>query len=371
MKNINTAIRLIAVHLGLATSVALGADPLAGRERHPMARSRLFRWSAALTLAIALAPPVASAQETNTVSITGTCNLSWFNDSPGADLLGVLFKGNDHWWKLTLSGVSYSHDYTFWESDTWKGSGEVYRTRVHASSFTFEFFGPDAAILNDVVSSQLTQAGLELSNEVWVDSDGWPHSQGFSALRLDPPYLAPGVSFEVSGYSPEFPADENGYPLIPLIQPQRLWDARTVLSDNRESPEFGGELGSINDIVDIGSSEPPTILPLTLSIQDGSVWEGNRGTSNVAVVVTLSRGSSQAITVSYRTADGTAKAKEDYTATSGTLTFQPGETSRTISVSIMGDRKREANETFSVQLSNAVGATLADGIATVTILNDD
>ena len=53
------------------------------------------------------------------------------------------------------------------------------------------------------------------------------------------------------------------------------------------------------------------------------------------------------------------------------MTFQPGETSRTISVSIKGDRKREANETVSVQLSNAVGAIISDGVATVTILNDD
>jgi hypothetical protein len=87
--------------------------------------------------------------------------------------------------------------------------------------------------------------------------------------------------------------------------------------------------------------------------------------------VTLSNGSSQAITVSYRTIDGTALANSDYTATSGTLTFQPGETSRTISVSIKGDRKREANETVSVLFSNAVGATIDDGVASVTILNDD
>ena len=80
---------------------------------------------------------------------------------------------------------------------------------------------------------------------------------------------------------------------------------------------------------------------------------------------------SQAITVSYSTANGTAVANSDYTAASGTLTFQPGETSRTISVSIKGDRKREADETFSVQLSNAVGATIEDASATVTILNDD
>ena len=117
--------------------------------------------------------------------------------------------------------------------------------------------------------------------------------------------------------------------------------------------------------------EPVPGAPVVLAVADASVLEGNRGTSNVAVAVTLSSGSSQAITVSYRTVDGTAKAKEDYTATSGTLTFQPGETSRTISVSIKGDRKREANETFSVQLSNAAGATIDDGVATGTILNDD
>jgi hypothetical protein len=77
------------------------------------------------------------------------------------------------------------------------------------------------------------------------------------------------------------------------------------------------------------------------------------------------------VTVNYATASGTAVATSDYTATNGTLTFQPSETSRTISVSIKGDRKREPNETFSVQLSNAVGARIDDGVATATILNDD
>jgi hypothetical protein len=91
----------------------------------------------------------------------------------------------------------------------------------------------------------------------------------------------------------------------------------------------------------------------------------------VAVAVTLSQSSNAVVTVHYATANGTAVAPQDYAATSGTLTFQPGETSRTISVSIKGDRKREADETFSVQLSNAEGATIEDGSATVTILNDD
>ena len=77
------------------------------------------------------------------------------------------------------------------------------------------------------------------------------------------------------------------------------------------------------------------------------------------------------ITVNYATANGTALAKQDYTATSGTLTFQPGDTSRTILISIKADRKREPNKTFSVYLSNPVGATIGDGGATAAILNDD
>jgi hypothetical protein len=87
--------------------------------------------------------------------------------------------------------------------------------------------------------------------------------------------------------------------------------------------------------------------------------------------VILSRDASDTVTVRYATDSGSAVAPSDYTSTSGTLTFQPGQTSRMISIAIKGDRKREPNETFSVQLSNSVGATIADAVATATILNDD
>jgi hypothetical protein len=87
--------------------------------------------------------------------------------------------------------------------------------------------------------------------------------------------------------------------------------------------------------------------------------------------VTLSKSINAVVTVHYATANGTALARSDYTATSGTLTFYPGETSHTVSIGINSDRKREPNEAFSVQLSNAVGATISDGVATATILNDD
>jgi hypothetical protein len=128
-------------------------------------------------------------------------------------------------------------------------------------------------------------------------------------------------------------------------------------------------LYSRDDRVAIGT--PAALLPPFLTIADGSVLEGNKGTTHLNLAVTLSRSTTKTVTVKYATADGTAQKKSDYSATSGTLTFQPGQTSRTISVSIKGDRKREPNETFTVQLSNAVGATISDGVATATILNDD
>ncbi|MFM6340753.1 MAG: Calx-beta domain-containing protein [Dolichospermum sp.] len=110
----------------------------------------------------------------------------------------------------------------------------------------------------------------------------------------------------------------------------------------------------------------------TLSINSISLAEGNSGTRNATFNVSLSAAAGQAVTVNYATADGTATiADNDYTASSGTLTFAPGNTSLTINVPIVGDTKIEANETFFVNLNNANGATLATSQGTGTILDDD
>ncbi|HJP65666.1 MAG TPA: Calx-beta domain-containing protein, partial [Actinomycetota bacterium] len=77
------------------------------------------------------------------------------------------------------------------------------------------------------------------------------------------------------------------------------------------------------------------------------------------------------ITVHYSTADGTATSPADYTAKAGDLTFAVGQSSKTISVPVKGDLIREADETFSVNLSNAQGATIDNGIAVGTIIDND
>jgi len=111
--------------------------------------------------------------------------------------------------------------------------------------------------------------------------------------------------------------------------------------------------------------------PPALAINDVSQPEGNSGTTNMTFTVTLTAPSGKPVSVDYATADGTATAGSDYTSTSGTLSFAPGQTSKTINVPIIGDTIVEPNETFLVQLSNAVGAPIVRNQGTGTILNDD
>ena len=110
---------------------------------------------------------------------------------------------------------------------------------------------------------------------------------------------------------------------------------------------------------------------VSISIGNASVTEGNTGTANTLFTVSLSAASANTVSVHYASADGTAMAGSDYTAVSGTLTFAPGETSKTISVAVAGDTINEPDETFVVNLSNPSNATIADGQGQATILNDD
>jgi hypothetical protein len=352
-----------------------------------MRRLKLVRWAAVLALGLTSAPGLTSAQDADTLSISGTfrgiggtATIDGF-DYPGmagADLAQVYAHGQAHSWTLTLHGVSYTHDYSYveWNDEGGYGYNEQYITRVHATSFEFQFFGPDAAILNAAVSQQLTGGDLtdgayfELSNGDYFDSS-FPDESGPYAsfdLRLHPSDSSAGVSFYATGGGwvwPLFSADGSGYP---LVEPRRVGAYYSTITDLR--PGNHGGLASFDDLVDIGSSEPP-VLPPTLSIADASAREGDKGTTGLIVTVTRSGNSDVQVTVEYQTVDGTASSKDDYTSSNGTLTFQPGQTSRTIAVPIKGDRKREPNETFTVRLSDAVGATINDAVATATILNDD
>ena len=127
---------------------------------------------------------------------------------------------------------------------------------------------------------------------------------------------------------------------------------------------------TIADNQGIGTILNDDPLP-TIAINDVSRVEGNVGTSNMTFTATLSAPSGKIVTVDYATADQTAIAPGDYTASAGTLTFNPGVTTRTFTVPIVGDTLNEFDETFFANLTNPTNATIADNQGIGTITNDD
>jgi chitinase len=109
----------------------------------------------------------------------------------------------------------------------------------------------------------------------------------------------------------------------------------------------------------------------TLSIQGARVIEGNRGTMNVSLMISLSTPVAEKIRVSLSTLQGTATAGEDYESASGVIEFAPGEITRSIELHVLGDTLPEEDETFSVLLSDPVNATIETAAAVVVIVNDD
>ncbi|HJT65247.1 MAG TPA: Ig-like domain-containing protein [Pyrinomonadaceae bacterium] len=138
-----------------------------------------------------------------------------------------------------------------------------------------------------------------------------------------------------------------------------------------------------NDLGNTGTGGPLTdtdsvaiqVGVTNISIADSSLTEPTSGSANMVFTVTLSAPApAGGVTVHFATQEQApalnhATAGQDYTSTSGTLTFAQGEQIGSISVSILSDNKKnEANETFLVVLSNPVGGTITTGTATGTIL---
>ena len=120
------------------------------------------------------------------------------------------------------------------------------------------------------------------------------------------------------------------------------------------------------------SSAPGTILDRTpaplLSIDDTIAVEGA-----TAVFEVMASGSrrTRPVTVRYATADGTAVAGEDYEALTGELTLAPDDLRATIAVNILDDSLTEADETFSVELSDPEGVSLSESVGSATIIDED
>ena len=104
----------------------------------------------------------------------------------------------------------------------------------------------------------------------------------------------------------------------------------------------------------------PAPAQAEMRIADARVIEGNSGSRTLAFSVTLAAPSTATVTATFATANGNAMAGTDFVAVSGSLSFAPGETARTVSVTVNGDTVPEPTESFTMNLSSPTNATLDD-----------
>ncbi len=284
------------------------------------------------------------------------------------------------------------------------GSGRV-ATYVRGSGTRSLVFGYEAAAADAgaararVVSGSLKLNGATIRNGAGLDADpafhvapvvtgvsvasepgaGGSYAAGgtivvnvaFSEpVRVDTENGRPAIGLVVSGHARRAVyASGSGTRLLVFAYEVTAADGAArgvVVPANGLAPNGGtirGGSGLDADLAHPGAAAAGAAL----AVSDARVREAAGAV--LAFRVTLSPAAGAEVTVDYATADGTAAAGEDYTERSGTLTFAPGETERTVAVAVLEDAKDEGEESFTLRLSNASGGRLADAEAVGTIVN--
>lgn len=132
----------------------------------------------------------------------------------------------------------------------------------------------------------------------------------------------------------------------------------------------GPKIDSISSPVEEVITIQDRIVPPALSVNDATITEGNAGTTNLSFTVSLSALTGRTVTVDYQTIEFSAQSAVDYQPVSGSLTFDPHQTTRTVVVPIIGDTIDEFEESLRLQLSNPNNATL-DRLRGVGTISDD
>jgi hypothetical protein len=199
---------------------------------------------------------------------------------------------------------------------------------------------------------------VTLSNAVGADVTVAYNTANGSALA--------GSDYTAASGTVTIPAGQTTRTFTVAVLGDRLAEPTETFLVNLSAPTSGVTIGDGLGVGTILDNEP------RISITDVSATEGNsRQSKSFTFTISLSNAYDQAVTVNYATANGTATAGSDYQAKSGTVTFAPGETTKTITVAVTSDKITEANETFFVNLSGAVGGEITDSQGLGTILNDD
>ncbi|MBB3839834.1 hypothetical protein FHS57_003845 [Runella defluvii] len=224
-------------------------------------------------------------------------------------------------------------------------------------------------IINDVSVNEGNVGNTNLVFTVTLDN---PVSTTVSANYATAPQTATaGTDYTTTSGTVTFNAGETSKTITVPVIGDVIGEANETFFVNLTNLVVSGGLSSSVSITD--AQGLGTILDddLQFSINDVTVNEGNTGLTNFTFTVSRTS-TATAETINYATADNTATtADNDYTSTSGTLSFAIGESEKTITVTVNGDTKVEGNETFFVNLTAPSNGAISDGQGLGTITNDD
>jgi hypothetical protein len=178
-----------------------------------------------------------------------------------------------------------------------------------------------------------------------------------------------GSDYQAASGTLTIPAGQTTGTITVPVNGDRLAESNETFVVNLSSPTNA----TIADGQGVGTIVDDD-LPVSISISDVTKKEGNgKKTTLFTFTVSLSAAYDQPVTMSYQTVNGTATTSDgDYIAKTGTLTFAPGETTKTITIEVKGDTKKEANETFCLDLfGNSTNSLFTKNRGIGTVLNDD
>ncbi len=326
--------------------------------------------------------------QTVTVAVTRSGGLGLFASASYATTNGTASAGSDY--VQTTGAVNFppgSARQTFTVpiiDDAVQESSETFSIVLSAPSTNATLVSPTSTIVtildddgnsSTVQFSPITSTVSEASGQavltVSANRMGDPNSQiTVDYASRDGSAIQPQDYGAVTGRLIFGPGETQKQIVVPIVNDLLLENLETFFVDlsspvNATFPSGGASTATVNIADDDSGSS-------TIQFSSAATSVGESDSAAILQVV-RSGGIGLTVSVNYATANGTATAGSDYVATAGTLTFAPGETSKTISIPVLDDSFVESNETFNVTLSNpTAGAVLASpSTNVVTIVDND
>jgi chitinase len=267
------------------------------------------------------------------------------------------YAGDYYWWGGNLQGVA-DRPLMLDRADKLVYSAHAYSPEVYEQPW---FQAPDyPANLPAIWDKNFGYIHQQDIAPVLVGEFGNRYEEVRDQQWLDAFAAYLGGDFDVDGSSDLRPG-ETGMSWTYWAWNPNSGDTGGILADDWRTP-VRAKLDALDELIAAGTVFEPGAEPGTAEVAERGLAE---------VVVSLSEPAYEEVTAAWATADGTAVAGEDYEATAGVVRFAPGETQKTLTVTILGDEVAEGDETFALRFSEIEGADTDDLEATVTIRDDE